>query len=100
MYTHDDSGLNVLVVDDEPQIVAAVARTLRELDCNVTWFTSSPEALKAALSGEFASIISDNRMPEITGIDLLAEIKAKFPDTRRILVTGYTDSAEAIRGPI
>jgi two-component system, sensor histidine kinase and response regulator len=81
---------SILIVDDEKDNLDAMKRLLRtDYDVHIT--TSATEALKWILSNEYAVIISDQRMPEITGVELLEKTKLMRPSTVRILLTGYTD---------
>lgn len=80
----------ILIVDDEKDNLQALNRHLRNLYEVVT--TDSPiEALKHVQNREFNVIISDQRMPEMTGVEFLEKVRAIRPRTTRILLTGYTD---------
>jgi FixJ family two-component response regulator len=86
----------VLLVDDEPAILAGYARTLRQ-DFNVNTALSGELGLKALCeSGPYAVVISDMRMPVMSGSQFLAQAKALAPDTVRMLLTGYTDLDAAV----
>jgi signal transduction histidine kinase len=80
----------ILVLDDEPSNVNALYRTLRH-DYNVLTATSGEEGLKLIAESEVALIITDQRMPGMTGVQFLEKTIAKNPDTIRIILTGYTD---------
>lgn len=86
----------VLLVDDEPKIIAALQREFMNELLTITSFTDSRLALDLSLKQEFAVIISDNRMPELSGLDLFAEVKIKCPATRRVLLTGRTEIEEGL----
>jgi len=86
----------VLIVDDEEAITRALRRELRGLPIEITAFTDPLAALEAIQTERFALIISDNRMPGMTGIELLERAKEASPDTARIILTGYTDLDSAI----
>lgn len=88
----------ILIVDDEKDNLEALKRLLRN-DFDLTLETSPFDALKQAQRREFAVIVSDQRMPEMTGVELLEKIKQIAPLTTRILLTGYTDM-EAVVGAI
>ena len=80
----------ILIVDDEPASLRALARTLLG-DCRVLTAASPMQAL-ALLSAEPISVlVSDQRMPEMLGTELLARAAAAQPQIIRILLTGYTD---------
>lgn len=82
----------ILCVDDEIDNVQALERIFRQ-KYTVLKATSGPEALDVLDQhrGPIALIITDQRMPEMTGVELLSQTIEKFPDTVRILLTGYTD---------
>jgi len=82
----------ILCVDDESDNVEALERLFRK-KFNVLKATSGVEALKILDQHPepIALIISDQRMPNMTGVELLEQSQKKSPDTIRILLTGYTD---------
>lgn len=81
---------DILVVDDEVDNLDLLKRTFRR-DYNVYTAKSAMEALKMLETREFAVIISDQRMPEMTGVELFQKASKQWPQTIRILLTGYTD---------
>jgi response regulator RpfG family c-di-GMP phosphodiesterase len=86
----------ILCVDDEENILAAYQRQLRK-QFKIDTALGSVEALKKmSNSGPFAVVISDLRMPEIDGIELLAKVKQFAPDTVRMMLTGNADLHAAI----
>jgi two-component system, sensor histidine kinase and response regulator len=89
---------SVLIVDDEKDNLEALRRLLRQ-EFQITTTDSGIEALKLIRAQEFAVIVSDQRMPEITGVDLLEKAKLIRPAMTRILLTGYTD-IESVIGAI
>jgi thioredoxin reductase (NADPH) len=95
----------ILTVDDDPDVSRAITRDLRSHygdRYRLARATSGAEALSAL--EEFARrdhsvalIVSDHRMPEMTGIELLAHSKATAPNAKRVLLTAYADTDVAIR---
>jgi HD-like signal output (HDOD) protein len=87
----------ILFVDDEPQILRAMQRSLRRrsADWDMVFAGSALEALAALTAGHFDVVVSDGRMPEMDGIALLEQIKAEYPTTIRIMLSGHADE-EAI----
>lgn len=81
---------SLLVVDDEPGIVESVRYLLRR-DYDVYTATSADEALDVLAESEIHIVMTDQRMPYMTGVDLLKKIKGKYPDAIRILFTGFAD---------
>ncbi|MBD1897418.1 response regulator [Coleofasciculus sp. FACHB-129] len=86
----------MLVVDDEPDNLDLLYRTFRR-DFNVLRAESGIHALEVlATEGEVAVIISDQRMPEMKGTEFLSRTVPKFPDTVRIILTGFTDVEDLV----
>ncbi|MBW4616571.1 MAG: response regulator [Desmonostoc vinosum HA7617-LM4] len=88
--------LKILVVDDEPDNLDLLYRTFRR-DFNVLKADSGVNALQVlAAEGEVAVIISDQRMPEMKGTEFLSKTVPQFPDTVRIILTGFTDIEDLV----
>ena len=80
----------ILIIDDEKDILEALQRLLR--GHYQTTITTSPfEALKLIQDHEYHVIVSDQRMPEMTGVEFFEKAKKLCPMSTRILLTGYTD---------
>lgn len=86
-----DTKLNVLLVDDEELVLNALKRSLHKEDFNILTASSGMEALETLLKEEVALIVSDHRMPEMYGTELLEKARHVSPQTLRILLTGYAD---------
>ncbi|MBV8494901.1 MAG: FAD-dependent oxidoreductase [Acidobacteriaceae bacterium] len=95
----------LLVVDDDPQVLAAVRRDLRSRyreHYTIMSAGSGPEALSTARElktrgDSLAMIISDQRMPDMLGVEVLAKSREVYPLARRVLLTAYSDIEAAIR---
>ncbi len=88
---------NVLCVDDESAILKLLSRILsREKKYQCFTAESGIEALKLLNENNIHILVSDQKMPEMTGTELLAQVAEKYPDTVRILLTGYTELDAAI----
>ncbi|MBC5793646.1 response regulator [Sphaerospermopsis sp. LEGE 00249] len=88
--------LKILVVDDEPDNLDLLYRTFRR-DFNVLKADSGVNALQLLeQEGEVAVIISDQRMPEMKGTEFLSRTLPQFPDTVRIILTGFTDIEDLV----
>jgi CheY-like chemotaxis protein len=86
----------MLVVDDEPDNLDLLYRTFRR-DFQVLKAESGVRALELlAQEGEVAVIISDQRMPEMKGTEFLSRTVPEFPDTVRIILTGFTDVEDLV----
>jgi DNA-binding NtrC family response regulator len=77
----------ILIVDDEPIVLAALKETLEREHYHVVTSTSPTKALELVARQEFSVLISDQRMPEMTGLDFLTECKKHQPHASRILIT-------------
>jgi serine phosphatase RsbU (regulator of sigma subunit)/CheY-like chemotaxis protein len=85
-----------MVVDDEPDNLDLLYRTFRR-DFKVYKADNAFNALSVLdEQGEMALIISDQRMPEMNGTEFLGQTLERFPDTVRILLTGYTDVEDLV----
>jgi DNA-binding NtrC family response regulator len=86
----------VLCVDDEPYILSALSRVLSE-QFDLETATSGGEALAklSVADAEYAAIVTDMRMPAMTGATLLGRVRMIWPHTVRILLTGDTDADAA-----
>jgi signal transduction histidine kinase len=80
----------ILVVDDEPRGVELFARSLRGVG-SVSGATSAQQALELVESQPFDIVVADQRMPGMTGVELLSRVAAQPREIGRILVTGYSD---------
>ena len=81
----------ILIVDDESEVLNSLADLLRK-DFHVFATSDVDEALRLLVSSSmFSVVISDQRMPVLTGAKLLAIVAKSSPDTARILLTGYAD---------
>jgi CheY-like chemotaxis protein len=86
----------MLVVDDEPDNLDLLYRTFRR-DFQVLKAESGVQALEVLQTeGEVAVIISDQRMPEMKGTEFLSRTVPEFPDTVRIILTGFTDVEDLV----
>lgn len=91
-----EGKLKLMVVDDEPDNLDLLYRTFRR-DFKVYKADSAFSAMKVLEDeGEMALIISDQRMPEMNGTEFLGRTLEKYPNTVRILLTGYTDVEDLV----
>jgi signal transduction histidine kinase/CheY-like chemotaxis protein len=87
-------GGRLLVVDDEPQVLATVAEALRERSYHVEEAQDGPSALKQlALTGSFDVLVTDLAMPGMSGLDLLREARSRLPGLPALIVTGHAGDA-------
>ena len=76
----------ILVVDDEQQILVALKETLKRKGYTVSTASSAVEALRTLENKFYRAVITDVRMPELDGMDLLKEVKRLSPGTPVILL--------------
>jgi len=88
---HRKPSRTLLLVDDEPNIVAALRRLFRRDGHVILTASSGPEGLDVLAKNKVDVIISDQRMPGMTGVEFLRAAKAIYPDTIRIVLSGYTE---------
>ena len=83
----------ILIVDDEEKIGKSLGRLLRTINTKYVYLDSGETALKRLKNDPtpFSLILSDQRMPGMTGADFLEKAKEITPDTIRFLITGYAD---------
>ena len=82
----------VVCVDDDPAVLAALSRLFRALPFEFRTTVSPREAVKWITHRDVDVLISDQRMPSITGTQLLAIVSERSPATRLILLTAYPDA--------
>ena len=96
----------ILVVDDDPQVLSAIRRDLKEryqAEYRVLATASAESALETLAElkrrgDPLALIVSDQRMPGMLGVELLGRCRDLYPATKRVLLTAYSDIRAAIRG--
>jgi len=84
--------IRILCVDDEKNVLKSLARVFLDEEYEIVTASSGKEGLELLNSSrDFAVIISDQRMPEMTGTEFLEQAREAAPDALRILLTGYAD---------
>jgi CheY-like chemotaxis protein len=81
----------LLIVDDETGIRDALRRVLRRDGYEIFSVGSAREGFDILASHEVQVILSDQRMPEMNGTEFLARVRGLYPDTIRIVLSGYSD---------
>ncbi|MFN4341051.1 MAG: EAL domain-containing protein [Azonexus sp.] len=81
----------LLLVDDEPHILSALTRLLRREGYTILTATSPTEAFELLARQPIQVVISDQRMPDMSGTEFLARVRQIHPATIRLVLTGYTD---------
>ncbi|MHA7878668.1 MAG: HD domain-containing phosphohydrolase [Saccharospirillum sp.] len=88
--------VTILCVDDEARVLAALKRVLSPLNARVEAFTHAQAALAFMRANSVSVIISDMRMPAMSGAEFLAEAFRLQPNAYRILITGYSDLTSTV----
>jgi response regulator RpfG family c-di-GMP phosphodiesterase len=87
--------INILYVDDEENNLLSFKATFR-IKHHVLTALSGDQALKILATNQIDIIITDQRMPEMTGVEFLEKVLENFPDPMRILLTGYADMSAVV----
>ncbi|MBR8460844.1 response regulator [Burkholderia dolosa] len=87
----------ILLVDDEPNVLSALTRAFRPARYEILCADSGEAALEILASTEVDLIVTDMRMPHMSGTEFLARARALYPDTMRILLTGYAEIASIVQ---
>ena len=90
---------NILFVDDEPNVLQGFKRMLRPMrhEWNMEFAASGKEALGFLSKSLFDVVVSDMRMPEMDGTELLDTIMERYPETVRIMLSGHSDRDMILR---
>ncbi|MDX2219362.1 MAG: response regulator [Burkholderiales bacterium] len=90
------SEWGVLCVDDEPSILSSLRRVFRPTGNRLFVATSGQEGLAILARESIDVVISDMRMPEMNGAEFLERVREDWPDTVRMLLTGYADMQSTV----
>ncbi len=94
MVTHMNPA--ILLVDDEPSICSALYRTFRKNQFTVYEANSAKQALKILENQKVDVVLSDQKMPEMTGTELLTIVKNSYPKVGRIILSGHSDMDDLV----
>ena len=86
----EDGKQQVFVVDDEPEVCNSVYHLLRH-KYHVLRAHSAAEAIELMAQNEVEIIMTDQRMPVVSGVEMLQKVKSRYPEAIRMLITGYAD---------
>lgn len=90
MTSNEHSKHAILLVDDEPEILFSLKGLLRR-EFELYTAESGQEALEILRQHPIHVIMTDQRMPEMTGVELMGRVKTEYPDAVRMVFTGYAD---------
>lgn len=80
----------ILIVDDNPNMSSLLSEMLEVFDYRSVRASDGDEALNCLEGGGISMVITDMRMPKMTGIELVREVKSKYPKIPIVLISGYT----------
>ncbi len=86
---------SILLVDDEVRVLESLRRLLED-EFDVHTANSADEAMVVLADEWIQVVISDQRMPGMSGVEFLQEVRGRFPEVIRMIVSGYTDSEDII----
>jgi HD-like signal output (HDOD) protein/CheY-like chemotaxis protein len=91
--------LGVLFVDDEVAVLQAMERAMHSMrnEWKMEFRSSGPQALESLAKSPADVVVSDVRMPGMDGWELLSEVKKRYPESVRLVLSGYADSAAIMR---
>jgi len=92
----ENNKFKILFIDDEPASLTAFKSIFRD-DYDIQLAGSANEGYEIMKNQSVDIVISDQRMPGITGVEFLQKIRVEFPDTVRMLITGYSDIDAVIK---
>jgi len=81
----------ILILDDDDHVLKSLLRLLRSPDYDISCYSDPQEALLQCGLQQYDLILSDQRMPDMEGTEFFTHITQLFPQTRRVLISGYTD---------
>jgi putative two-component system response regulator len=90
-----DHAGSILVVEDEPDLRRLIERFLKRHDYLVDTVRSVPDAVGMLAMADYDLVITDLRLPGPSGLDMLMEVRSRFPNTRLILMSGHADVSAA-----
>src|SRR6186713_2767563 len=87
----------LLLVDDEPNLTSALVRSLDRSQFDIFTADSAQKGLLILAGNEIDVVVSDERMPGMTGSQFLSEVRKKWPNTIRMILSGQADLEAAVR---
>jgi len=87
--------VSVLFLDDDQKVLNSIIRIFNDEPYGVAFASNSVEAMSIIARENIKVVLSDQRMPDISGVEFLRQVKAQHPDIVRILFTAYADLSAA-----
>lgn len=91
-------GHVVICVDDDPEVLSALKRLLRAEPYHVLLTGRPSKVLEWIRMFDVSLVITDQRMPEQTGVSLLQEVRQRSPSTAQVILTGFPESTAGTPG--
>lgn len=91
-----EENIRILCVDDEPNVLNSLRRLFIDEDYTIVTAASAQEGLDLLAGDRVQIVISDYRMPNMNGVEFLREVRTRWPDTVRIVLSGYADTASIV----
>ncbi len=88
--------VGILFIDDDPLVLEALKRALRQMPWRSTFLTDPEQALAVVDADEIAVVVTDNSMPGLTGLQVLEQLRQKKPLVRRVLLTGDVERPHVV----
>lgn len=88
---------NILLVDDEPNLTAALVRSLDRTQLEIFTADSAQKGLMILACNDIDVVVSDERMPGMSGSEFLSEVRKRWPSTIRMILSGQADLEAAVR---
>ncbi len=86
----------ILIVDDNPNMSTLLAEMLEVFDYESVRASDGAQALEELDKGKFSMVITDMRMPNMTGLELLEKVKKKYPKLPVVLISGYSVDSDFV----
>jgi len=86
-----DGARTLLLVDDDPAILTLMSRMLRHEGLRILTADSGEQALNVLAANQVSVVVADQRMPNMTGVELLKRVKGLYPDTVRVVMSAQVD---------
>ncbi len=88
--------MRIMLIDDEADCLASLSSAMQPTEHQIDVFDNPAKAMADFSHVEYQLVITDMKMPQMTGIEVLQEVKRARPETQVIIITGYGDAETAI----
>ena len=88
--------MRIMLIDDEADCLASLSSAMGPTDHQIDAYDNPEKAMRDFVRGDFQLVITDMKMPQMNGIQVLQKVKKSKPKTQVIIITGYGDAETAI----